>query len=261
MDKSELVAVYEQDQRRDVAYPGMRREATPEIVRHIDLSDLGEGMISFSRLDGSNADQVIRRQVDYYESIGQNFEWKVYDYDRPTDLKERLGSLGFTVEDADALLILDLQTAPEVLAQPVRHNIQKITDPEKLADVQTVEAEVWEEDAAWVLQFLSEPLRKNPDEISVFVAYIDEGPASAAWAYFQEGSQFASLWGGATINRYRRQGLFTALVAARAQEAIARGVRYLSVEAMPMSRPILEKLGFQLIAYTYPCKWEIRSQN
>ncbi|MCA9986957.1 MAG: GNAT family N-acetyltransferase, partial [Anaerolineales bacterium] len=73
---------------------------------------------------------------------------------------------------------------------------------------------------------------------------------------YPAGSQFASLWGGSTIERYRRQGLYTALLAARAQEARGRGVRYLTVDASPMSRPILEKLGFQFIAYSFPCKWQ-----
>jgi hypothetical protein len=51
------------------------------------------------------------------------------------------------------------------------------------------------------------------------------------------------------------------LLAVRAQEARARRVRFLSVEASPMSRPILEKFGFQMLAYTYPCKWEVGSEE
>lgn len=32
-------------------------------------------------------------------------------------------------------------------------------------------------------------------------------------------------------------------------------VKGLTVDASPMSRPILEKFGFHLIAYSYPCQW------
>jgi hypothetical protein len=97
--------------------------------------------------------------------------------------------------------------------------------------------------------------------MSVYVAYIDEQPASAAWIYFPKHSQFASLWGGATVNGFRKQGLYTALLAVRAQEAKARQVRYFTVDASPMSRPILEKFGFEMIAYSYPCKWKLKSQK
>jgi GNAT superfamily N-acetyltransferase len=69
-------------------------------------------------------------------------------------------------------------------------------------------------------------------------------------------SQFAGLWGGATLPQYRKMGIYTAVVAARAQEAIRRGYRFLTVDAGDMSRPILQKRGFQLLTYTTPYTWK-----
>ena len=261
MNKSQMIALYDQDQRRDVEHPEMRREVTPNVVRHIATSETGKGLITYSQLDEANADNTIREQVSYFEGIGQDFEWKLYDYDQPPDLKERLGSYGFIVEEAEAIMVLDLEDASEIFWKPVLHHVQRIIDPEKLVDVQSVEGQVWDEDSSWVLHFLGDALRNYPEQMSVYVAYIDEQPASAAWIYFPEHGQFASLWGGATISRFRKQGLFTALLAVRAQEAKARQVRYLTVDAMPMSRPILEKLGFEMIAYSYPCQWKLQSQQ
>ena len=261
MNKSKIIALYDQDQRKDVEYPNMRREITPNVVRHIDTSKAGKGMISYSQLNEANVDDAIRAQVSYFESIRQDFEWTLYDYDQPTDLKERLGSYGFIVEEAEAIMVLDLEDAPEIFWQPVLHHVERIIDSEKLVDVQAVEEQVWDEDSSWVLHFLGNALDHYPEQMSVYVGYIEEQPASAAWIYFPEHSQFASLWGGATISRFRKQGLFTALLAVRAQEAKARQVRYLTVDAMPMSRPILEKLGFEMIAYSYPCKWKLKSQK
>lgn len=259
MNKSQIIALYDQDQRKDVQYPGMRREVTPHVVRHIDTSNVGGGAIIYSQLTEVDAEHTIREQVNYFESIPQGFEWKVYDYDKPSDLKERLAAYGFVVEEAETIMVLDLEDAPEILWQPVRHNLQRIMDPEKISDVLTVEQEVWDEDFSSLGNFLSEALRKYPQQMSVYVAYIDEGPASAAWIYFPEHSQFASLWGGSTISAFRKQGLFTALLSQRAQEAQARQVKYLTVDASDMSRPILEKFGFEMIAYSYPCKWKLKS--
>lgn len=260
MKKQEIIALYDQDQRKDVEFPGMRREVTPEVVRYVDTSDVREGYVSYSQLNEANADAVIREQISYFEGIGQDFEWKLYDYDGPPDLKDRLASHGFTVEEVEAILVLDLENAPEALWGPVRHDVRKITDPERLVDIQTIEEQVWEEDHSWVLHFLGTALTEYPDQMSVYVAYVDGQPASAAWIYFPRHSQFASLWGGATVSRFRKQGLFTALLATRAQEAKARQVRFLTVDASPMSRPILEKHGFELIAYSHPCKWKRKAE-
>lgn len=261
MNTSQIIALYDQDQRKEITYPNMRREVTPSVVRHIDESSLGEGMIVYSQLNAANAGEAICEQVSYFESIGQDFEWKVYDYDKPSDLKDRLGSYGFFIEEAEALVVLDLEKASEILWQPVRHHVLRITNPEKLTEVQTVERLVWDEDSSWVIHYLGGALNDYPERMSVYVAYLDEQPASAAWIYFPEGSQFASLWGGATVSGFRKRGLYAALLAVRAQEARARQVRYLTVDASPMSRPILEKFGFQVLAYSYACKWKRKSHE
>jgi len=103
----------------------MRREVTPDVVRHIDLSTTEEGLITFTELNEANAEEVIRKQVAYFERIGQDFEWKLYDYDQPLNLKERLEAFGFTIEEAEAIMVLDLENTPEILWQPVRHYIKE----------------------------------------------------------------------------------------------------------------------------------------
>ena len=256
MNPSQWQALYDPDQRIHIQFPNMRREVTPQVVRHVDLSSGGEGMIAYSWLDESSADAAIREQVAYFQRLGQDFEWKVYDYDRPADLKTRLERQGFVSEELEVILGLDLNAAPEVLRQPVRQDVRRITDPRQLADVQAVQEGVWGEDGSWVFEVLGSVLRDDPGRMSVYVAYVDGQPASSAWVDFPPDNAFASLWGGSTLPQFRQRGLFTALLAARAQEAIARRVRYLTVDAMPMSRPILEKLGFERIAESYPCKWK-----
>ncbi len=259
MNKSQIIPLYDQDQRKNVEYPDARREVTPTVVRHIDTSDSGEGYVTYSQLNETNADDVIREQVRFFESIGQAFEWKLYDYDRPPDLKERLESHGFLIEEEEAIMVLDLEDAPEVLWQPAHQTVQRITNLERLSDVLTVQQQVWDEDFSWLSRYLGSALQKYPEQMSVYVAYVSEHPASAAWTYFPKHSQFASLWGGSTVSGFRKQGLYTALLAVRAQEARDRELRFLTVDASDMSRPILEKFGFERIAYSYPCKWEVKS--
>jgi GNAT superfamily N-acetyltransferase len=261
MDQAATLALFDQDQRKNINYPGMRREVTPRVVRLISLSGLAEGAVVYSQLDETNAERVIREEIAYFDRIGQDFEWKLFDYDQPADLKDRLSALGFTIEEAEALVLLALDEAPPVLWEPVAHDLRRISDPAQLSDVQYIEETVWNEDQSWIQNYLGEALRDYPHQMSVFAAYVEDQPASAAWIYYPEHSQFASLWGGSTISQYRQQGLYTALLSVRAQEARSRGRRFLTVEASPMSRPILEKHGFEMLAYTYPCKWTRSSQE
>lgn len=255
-----MIALYDQDQRIDLDYPGMQREVTPHVVRLVGGSGPQGGAVIYSRLDESNAGDIIREQVRYFESIGQDFEWKIYDYDSPPDLKERLEAQGFAVEEAEAIMVLDLDDAPELLWQPVTHDVQRITHPRELSPVRSIEEQVWNEDHSWLDQHLGEALRDYPEQMSVYVAFVDGRPASAAWIFFPNHSQFGSLWGGSTLGEFRKQGLYTALLAVRAQEARARGLRYLTVDASPMSRPILEKFGFEMLAYSWPCKWKLQER-
>jgi GNAT superfamily N-acetyltransferase len=69
---------------------------------------------------------------------------------------------------------------------------------------------------------------------------------------FHHGTEFAGLWGGGTLPEWRGRGVFRALVAHRARLAADRGFRYLQVDATPDSRPILERLGFVVLATTTP---------
>jgi GNAT superfamily N-acetyltransferase len=258
MNKSQLRALYDQDQRIAVAYPDARREVTPDVVRHVSTADEGEGVILYSRLDEGNVQRVIREQVTYFEGLDQGFEWKLYDYDTPPDLKERLAAHGFEVEESEAIMVLDLDRAPEIPLQPRRHTVRRISRAEELEDVLRVERLVWGQDYADLEQYLANTIADHPESMSVYVVYVDQKPACTGWIYFPEGSQFASLWGGSTLQSYRGRGLYTTLLAVRAQEAKARGLGFLTVDASPMSRPILEKHGFEMIAYAHPCKWKVK---
>jgi GNAT superfamily N-acetyltransferase len=261
LNTQEILALFDQEQRRDVIYAGLRREETPTVVRHItDQVDRGESMVIHSRLNSANVDEGIRAEIDYFEGLGHNFEWKVYDHDSPPDLKARLLAHGFEAGDPEALLALDLAAAPARLLQPVTHDVRRLTRPDQLDDVVVVKRVVWPEAdyLPWLQQRLADDLQLDPDHLSIYVAYMEDKPASCGWITFHEGSQFAGLWGGSTLPEYRRQGLYTALVATRLQEARQRGVRFLTIDASPMSRAVLEKYGFWLLTYTYPYKWRVK---
>jgi hypothetical protein len=256
---NEILALYEQDQRKQVQYHGMRTEQTPDVVRLVAL-DGGEGAVVYSRLDESNADRVIREQIAHFEALGQNFEWKLFDYDAPADLHERLIAHGFEIDEAEAIMVLDLQTAPAVLFDPVTVDVRRIAASQMDQVVQVLN-QVWNDDHEGLGKYLVEELTHQGSYLSIYMAYVDGIPASTAWIRFHENSQFAGLWGGSSLAAYRQRGLYTALLSVRAQEARQRGIRYLTIDASPMSQPIVAKHGFQSLAISHACKWEIKKAS
>ena len=95
-------------------------------------------------------------------------------------------------------------------------------------------------------------LGMRPRPIEAVIAWAGDVAVSAGRVEFHEGTDFASLWGGGTLPEWRGRGVFRALVGHRAVLARDRGFRYLQVDALPTSRPILERMGFQPLAETTP---------
>ena len=263
MNQQQLLEIYDQEQRREVNYPGVERQVLPQLIRHVDPNGV-MSQVLYTDLDEHNADTVIAEQIAFF--AGQDFEWKYFTHDSPTDLKQRLAAYGFEVGEAEAILMLDLETAPESLFAPVTQDLRQITEPELLAGIMTVQSRVFgnkdtvdENEDNWVARQLAEELATTPDQVSVYAAYADDDVVvSSAWVRFPENNRFASLWGAATLRNYRKRGFYTALLAIRAQEARQRGRRFLTVDASPMSQPILARFGFQWITTSHPCMWKGR---
>lgn len=259
---AQLLAIFDQEQRQDVRYFDVQREVTPHVIRFVPLKGIESdgGVVVYSCLNAENADEVIRGQIAYFQTQGCDFGWKVYDHDTPADLQARLATHGFEPGEPEAIVVLDLEEAPDVLRQPVTHDIRRIEDPTGVDEVIAVQEQVWEKEQLpdWVAEHLRQELAEHPEQIAVYVAYVDGTPASSAWVRFHSPGRFASLWGGSTVPGHRRRGLYTALVATRAQEARWRGMRFLTLDASPMSRPITEKLGFRCISYAHEYRWRAR---
>lgn len=258
MNTKRVLALYDQD-RQAVRLFGMRREETPHIVRHISPS--GEGVIIYSNLSSTNVEAVIQEQVAHFEQQGRDFSWVVCRHDTPANLKERLLAHGFHVEDTDAIMVLDIEDVPPTLLEPVQHDVQRITDPRKIDDVITIRQEVWQSDSSSAAQSLAKRLADSPQSLGLYVAYVEGKPVSTAQISFYQQGQFAGLVHAATLPGYRRRGLYTALIAIRIQEARRRGIRFLDADASPMSRPILDKLGFQWLTEACSYGWSFKDAS
>jgi hypothetical protein len=69
------------------------------------------------------------------------------------------------------------------------------------------------------------------------------------------GTEFAGIWGGATVEAWRGRGIYRALTAVRARSALAAGKTLIHSDSTAYSRPILERSGFLKVSTTTPYHW------
>jgi hypothetical protein len=244
---SSMLQLYDRELRIEIEYPDMRREALPGLVRYIRPAP-GMSFISYSRLEAAGLDTAIQTQAAHFNSQGLRLTWKVLDHDSPPELKAHLLGNGFLPDDPGALMVLDLQQTPASLMAAIPSSVRHLHQREELEDVIAIEQQVWGGNFDWMRQRMGGHL-EVPGYLSIYIATVDDQPACCGWTYYPPRSQFASLWGGSSVPQYRKRGLFTAILAARVQEAARRGRRYLIVEAGPESRPIVARHGFRLLDY------------
>jgi GNAT superfamily N-acetyltransferase len=236
---------------------GALGERVGPVVRWTAASGEGWSGIAWSELDAGTADGVIADQVAFFRDRAERFEWKLYSYDQPSDLGERLLAAGFVREDAESLMVADAEqiaghgSASAVLPDGVR--LVKVTDEAGLDLTMELHDQVFGADpylrAALIAQL------RSPETVVMVLAMAGDEPVCSARIEFGAGTEFAGLWGGGTLRQWRGRGIYRALVGYRARLAVARGYRYLQVDASPESRPILERLGFACLAQTTPYVW------
>jgi len=234
--------------------PGAVVEASPGVLRWL-APGTQTSCITWSELTGDSADAVIAAQVRYFAARGTPVEWKLYDYDRPADLAQRLQAAGFVADDQELMLAAETSAIESEVRLPEGVRLELVSDEAGIEAMVAVHDLAFAGHPSAELGGRLAGLLRAPELGQMVVAMAGDQPVGAARVGFTPGTDFAGLWGGGTVPAWRGRGIFRALVAYRAGLAAARGYRYLQVDALPASRPILQRLGFKPIASTTPYVW------
>ena len=235
--------------------PGAVVEADAGVLRWL-APGTQTSYITWSELTRDSADAVIAAQVRYFAARGTPVEWTLYDYDQPADLAQRLLAAGFVPDDKELMLVAETAATDCDVKLPDGVRLDLVTDAAGVEAMMAVQDLAFTGHPSPELgERLATQLREAPELVQMVVAMAGDEPVSAARVEFIPGTDFAGLWGGGTVPAWRGRGIFRALVAYRAGLAAARGYRYLQVDALPTSRPILQRLGFEPVAATTPYVW------
>jgi GNAT superfamily N-acetyltransferase len=259
-DAAELLAAYDAQLRGripDRLPPGEQAERDGPVVRFTGHPAGGWVLYrDLGGLEGAELDELIARQVGVFAERGERFEWKHHGHDRPPDLTDRLRAAGFRPEDLETVVIAPVSAVAGPPSLPDGVALREVTERHDLERIARMEEEVWHNEHSWLADMIESERAADPDAISVVVAEAGETVVCAAWIRFERGTEFATLWGGATLPEWRGRGIYRATVAYRANLAAERGFRYLEVDASSDSRPILERLGFVPVTTTTPFVWK-----
>lgn len=255
-----LLAEYDAHLRAYVPDPlpaGGRVEADGPVLRFVGIDK--QGFVTYrdlAGLDGAELDALIARQRDFFAARGEGVEWKLHGHDRPASLPERLVAAGFVPAERETVVVgLAEPLAAAALAPPDGVLLREVTADADLARIADMESQVWGEDRDWLVDGLGREIAADPESITIVVAEAGGTVVSAGWVRYVTGTGFATLWGGSTLAAWRGRGIYKALVARRARLAVARGYRFLQVDASDDSRPILQRLGFVALTTTTPYVW------
>ncbi|HXS64796.1 MAG TPA: GNAT family N-acetyltransferase [Streptosporangiaceae bacterium] len=260
MDRMAAIAAYNQQVRHSTAPEGtgVTFEVDGPVIRRLAPPGQEGSGVFWSDLDAGNADAVIAEQVAIFGARGEEFEWKLYDYDQPSDLAERLLAAGFEPEDPESFMVAETAEVLQALSSanlPEGVVAVPVTDAPGLALMAQVEQQAFGRDKARVREGILAQLEATPDQVALVLAMAGDVPVCACRIEYVPGTEFAGLWGGGTVKEWRGRGIYRALVRYRAELATKRGYTYLTVDASEDSRPILERVGFTRLAVTTPYIW------
>lgn len=227
----------------------------------------GRGFISYRSLDvdGRPADEasvreLVRGALAHYEALPDivRVEWKTRGHDHAPGLHEALVDHGFVPDEPESVMVGDAHLLAGDVDLPDGVRVRQVTDEADVRAMLRMQAEVFgdspEREAEMAEQILHR--LRTRDDMEMWVAEADDEVVSAGRLEPVAGTEFAGLWGGATLPQWRGRGIYRALTAARARSALAHGKRYLNSDSTEFSRPILERAGLVKVSTTTPYEWK-----
>ncbi len=244
---------------RQRAEPGVEVIVTPryEITLQPDFPLPGPNNVSWIRCRAEEVDDVIQEVRARVSQRHLPLMWTLDPETEPADFAVRLLAHGLRPDPHGAESKVMVLSSDAAVDAP---HVPGLRIVDALADVEAFQ----EADRAATEAFGAESLGDDPQRVAarerrrrnllaaghryLLLARVDDEPAGSGslGLYPPDG---AKMNGGSVRPKFRGRGVYRALVAARVEIARQAGVPGLVVWGGDMSRPILERLGFQMAGW------------
>jgi GNAT superfamily N-acetyltransferase len=205
-------------------------------------------------------DTLIGETVAHFEALPQvkEFEWKTRGHDWPPDLDRLLRKHGFEPDEVETVMVGEAARLAVDVDLPDGLSVRRVDDlPEReqvIREATQMQYDVFGSGPSG--DEVLDRLGRMGGAETFWVAEAGGKVVSAGRLNRVVGTEFAGLWGGATLPEWRGKGIYRALTAARARFAMGEGVRYIHSDCSAMSRPILERSGLVAVTTTTPYLWK-----
>ncbi len=220
----------------------------------------GLGFITYQDLGGATAadmQALVRGALAHYQRDPgiAKIEWKTRLHDAAPGLAQALAAHGFVPEKAESIMVGPV-TALCAPGPPDGVTLRKVTTETDVRAMSAMVDEAFgEKTSIRIANSLLARLARQ-DGMELWVAENDGAMVSAGRLEPVPSSDFAGIWGGATLQAYRGRGIYRALVAARARSAQSMGKTLIHSDSTEDSRPILERSGLIKVSATIPYYWK-----
>ncbi|AIY00811.1 hypothetical protein ART_1212 [Arthrobacter sp. PAMC 25486] len=260
INKEQYLQAYDQQLRTDAETPSAI-SVTPMGPLRLVTFDGGRGFITYQNLDGVVTQEIpalVGAALEHFKGNAEitDVEWKTRGHDTAPGLHEALLANGFTPDDTESIMVGPLEALCHDAPMPDGVTLRKVTSD---ADVRAMSAMADEAFGDPVsprqANALMSRLARN-DGMELWVAEVAGRMVSAGRLEPVPGTDFAGIWGGATLEEFRGRGFYRALTAARARSALAMGKTLVHSDSTEFSRPILERSGLIKVSTTTPYNWK-----
>lgn len=259
MDPDKLLVAYDDQLRSDAETSGAIVVTRLGPLRLVTFAG-GRGFVTYRDLGGADADTIsmlVTQTVAHYSEDRQinRVEWKARGHDWAPGLHEALVKNGFEPDDPESIMIGEARALDIEVPLPRGVGLRRVSEENDVRAMSAMQDEVFGNP---VSDHMAEELLRRldlNDGMELWVAETERQIVSAGRLQPVVGTDFAGIWGGATREAWRRQGIYRALTAARARSALAMGKTLIHSDSTEYSRPILERSGLVKVSTTTPYQW------
>lgn len=217
----------------------------------------GHGFVTYENLAGADAAKVeeyVGAAVDHFAARVEitAIEWKTRAHDIAPGLHEALDTQGFAAEESESIMIGEAALLVHDVVVPDGVEIRQVHNDAEIFAMERMQGEVFDEPEWRSRAEATVASIASGADIELWIALIDRRIVSAGRLEPVADTDFAGLWGGATVPQWRGSGIYRALTARRARSALERGKKYLNSDCTEFSRPILERSGLVKVSTTTP---------
>ena len=258
-DPAALLKAYDEQLRTDAETP-----SAVEVVREGPLRLItfpgGRGFVTYRDLGGADEAEIRALVASVLERYRNDpaitrVEWKTRAHDDAPGLYDTLVAAGFVAEEPESIMIGEARSLAVDVALPAGVTLRTITDETDVRAMAAMQDEVFNDSLANEIAAMTLAQLARGDELELWVAEADGRIVSAGRLEPVPGTDFAGIWGGATLPEWRGRGIYRALTSARARSALAAGKTLINSDSTEFSRPILERSGLVKVSTTTPYLW------